>query len=359
MSYTNGLDKPSDYFNTVLNTGDNTSPKSITGFNFQPDLVWTKTRTYGNNHTLFDSVRGAGSGKEISSNSTAEEGSATINTATYGYLSSFDSDGFTATSGSSGINYFNESGSTYVNWGWLAGGTGVSNTDGSITSTVSANTTSGFSIVSYTSDGNSGATVGHGLGVAPSVVIVKRRSSAEDWGVGHQSLGWTNFLRLNTTGASSASTGLWNDTAPSSTVVTLGNSGISNVGSGTTMIMYCFAEKKGFSKFGSYSGNGNADGTFVYTGFKPAFVMIKLYNTTVDNWYVQDSKRIGYNPKNAQLFPNTSGSENADEFADMLSNGFKLRDNGDGNNGSGYGYIYMAFAENPLVTSTKLPATAR
>jgi len=342
------INKSSEYFNTVLYTG-NTTVRSITGVGFQPDLVVIKDRDTVIAHYYFDVVRGVYN--KIHSNLTNAE------TSDSNTLTSFDSDGF-----SLGVDgAVNGSGKNVVAWNWLAGGTGVSNTDGSITSTVSASTTSGFSIVSYTSDGNSGATVGHGLGVAPSVVIVKRRSSAEDWGVGHQSLGWTNFLRLNTTGASSASTGLWNDTAPSSTVVTLGNSGISNVGSGTTMIMYCFAPKKGFSAMGQYTGNGSSDGTFVYTGFKPAMIIIKRTDA-VKSWIIIDNARDTYNPQTKMLFPNASDVEydgTSAQPVDKLSNGFKIR-NADANyNASGGTYIYMAFAENPLVGTNNVPATAR
>ena len=350
MAYTD-IDKPSDYFNTKLYAG-NGSTQSITGVGFKPDFVWTKGRsgTYGvSNHKLYDVVRGAT--KSLFGNLTLEEYTQT-NT-----LTSFDSDGFSLGDDTN----VNASSTNFVAWNWLAGGTGVSNTQGSIASTVSANTTAGFSIVSYTSNASSGSTVGHGLGVAPSAIIVKRRSSAEDWGVGHQSLGWTNFLRLNTTGASSASTGLWNDTAPSSTVVTLGNSGISNVGSGTTMIMYCFAPKKGFSAMGQYTGNGSSDGTFVYTGFKPAMIIIKRTDA-VKSWIIIDNARDTYNPQTKMLFPNASDVEydgTSAQPVDKLSNGFKIR-NADANyNASGGTYIYMAFAENPLVGTNNVPTTAR
>jgi len=348
MAYTT-IDKPSKYFNTNTWTGNGTT-QSITGLNFSPDWVWIKKRSGGTarSHQLYDVIRTAT--KYLHSDTTDAEGTFSNG------LTAFNSDGFSIGDGD-GVN---GNTFTYVGWSWDANGAGVSNTQGSITSTVSANTTSGFSIVSYTSDGNSGATVGHGLGVAPKMVIVKRRNSAEDWGVGHTSLGWTNFLRLNTTGASSSSAGLWNNTAPSSTVVTLGNSGISNNGSGTTMIMYCFAEVKGFSKFGSYTGNGSTDGTFVYTGFKPAFVLYKVSSTT-DSWMIMDNKRDIFNQVINQLEPNVNNAavDNTARAMDFLSNGFKFRSTNTQNNQSGATYIYMAFAENPFVSSTGIPTTAR
>ena len=357
MAYTT-IDKSGDYFNTVLNTGDNTSPKSITGVGFQPDLVWTKTRGNTNNHTLFDSVRGAGASKELSSDSTAGEGG--VDTASYGYLSSFDSDGFTATSGSIGINYYNATGSNYVNWNWLGGGTASSNTDGSITSSVSANTTSGFSVVSYTGTG-SVATVGHGLGTAPAMVIVKNRDATSTWITFHKSLPNTNAVFLNLTNAStSGGTGYWNNTSPTSSVFSIGNDGANNV-SGNNHIAYCFAEKKGFSKFDSYTGNGNADGTFVYTGFKPAWVMIKQSNASGEGWFILDNKRETINPMGTLLIANSTDGDNTSQnpVLDFTSGGFKLRTTWGGVNGSGSTYIYMAFAEAPIVGSNNVPANAR
>jgi len=350
------INKPDEYFNTVLNTGDDTSPKSITGVGFQPDLVWTKSRTSGTtNHTLFDSVRGAGSNKELSSNSsTAEGGNQSSN---YGYLSSFDSDGFTATSGSIGANYFNQSGETYVNWNWLASNSTASNTDGSITSTVSANTTSGFSIVSYTGTG-SNATVGHGLGATPKFVTIKNRTtSGWSWKTHHVAITPSQRLHLNTNDGATTETTAFNSTAPTSSVFSVGTS-VGTNGSSNNYIAYCFAEKKGFSKFGSYTGNGNADGTFVYTGFKPAFVIIKKTDGA-DNWTINDNKRVGYNVDNNELFANLSNAEDTNDVLDLLSNGFKLRHTAGRHNTSGGTYIYMCFAESPFVTSTGIPTTAR
>lgn len=360
MAYTT-IKKPSDYFNTVLNTGDNTSPKAISAVGFQPDLVWTKSRTSATtNHTLFDSVRGAGADKELSSNSTTAEGG--NQSSVYGYLSSFDSDGFTATSGSSGANYFNQSGQTYVNWNWKANGAGSANTDGSITSTVSANTTSGFSIVSYSGNSTPGATVGHSLGTTPSTIIVKvLNDSTYNWNVYHKSLGATKNLKLNLTNAEQTSLSRWNNTEPTSSVFSIGNAGEVNQ-TGKNYIAYCFAEKTGYSKFGSYTGNGNADGTFVYTGFKPAWVLIKHASGGTaggESWNLQDVKRSTYNPSIISLFPNTSDADNSttNNSLDILSNGFKVRTVDNRLNNSGASYIYMAFAEEPLVGDN--PATAR
>jgi len=350
MAFTN-INKPSDYFNTVLYTGNSTDDRTVTGVGFQPDWLWIKDRSNARVHYLADRVRG--DTKYLQSQSTTAE--ITSSSA----VKSIDSDGFTTGTSTT----VNSNGETYVAWNWLAGGTGVSNTDGSITSTVSANTTAGFSIATYTGNGTSGANFGHGLGVKPSCVIVKSRSlGTQNWQFVSKALSATpfasgNYLKLNSTDGMGTNTAVWN-AEPTSSLIYLTSSPDTN-SSGATYVCYAFAEKKGFSKFGSYTGNGSANGPFVYTGFKPAFVMIKLYNTTVDHWYIQDSKRLGYNFQNPELRPNSTNAENLPGYADMLSNGFKLRDNGDGNNGSGYGYIYMAFAESPFTTSTGIPTTAR
>ena len=354
MSYTNGLDKPSNYFNTVLYAGTD-SAQSETGVGFQPDFTWIKVRNYGGSasfeHVLTDAVRGAN--KTLTSNSTEAEA---INNAT-GYLSSFDSDGFSLAGGGTSIDAVAGGARNYVAWNWLASNTTASNTDGSITSTVSANTTSGFSIVSYTGTGVN-ATVGHGLGVAPSMIIVKRRSGDPgDWRCYHKSLGETYLIRLNLTNAALVNPS-WNDTAPTSSVFSIGTNGDVNT-SGGNHIAYCFAEKKGFSKFGSYVGNGSTDGTFVYTGFKPAFVIVKRASG-VDNWLMWDNKRNTSNATVNTLRPNTSEVENTSAYPiDFLSNGFKNRGISGHHNTSGETYIYMAFAENPLVGTNNTPATAR
>jgi hypothetical protein len=264
------IDKPSDYFNTKLYTGTGSSLAN-TGVGFQPDLVWIKGRSGATEHVLTDSVRGVT--KELSSNDTGAE-----ETVAQG-LTAFNSDGFTVgTDGS-----YNTSSATYASWNWKAGGTASSNTDGSITSSVSANTTSGFSIVSYSGTSGNG-TIGHGLDSAPKMVIVKALASGRDWMTYHKSVGATKYLFLNATDASASSSGIWNDTDPTSTVVHLGSSNSVN-GTGINYIAYCFAEKQGYSKFGSYTGNGSTDGTFVYTGFKPAWVMVKKTNGAT-NWRI-------------------------------------------------------------------------
>jgi hypothetical protein len=361
------INKPNEYFNTVLYTGDGSSPRSLTGVNFQPDWVWLKRRNDAASHTLYDVVRTAGSTKGIATNSTVEEGltASEGTTANFGYINSFDSDGFSVTTGASSDGYVNNSSDTYVAWNWLGGGTGVSNTDGDITSTVSANTTSGFSVVSYTGNGTNGATIGHGLGVAPKMVIPKCRSDAGDWSCYHASLSASNNIFLNLTQAQSAivdrDNGGISTTSSTTFTVAQGGSTLNNVnGSGRTYIAYCFAEKKGFSKFGSYTGNGSTDGTFVYTGFKPAFVIVKKYNTTED-WFMYDNKRNGFNPDNFRLKANDAASEDplSTGQIDLLSNGWKFRNSGTQYNASGDSYIYMAFAENPLVGTNNIPTTAR
>jgi len=339
------INKSDEYFNTKLYTGNGTTGHAITGVGFQPDWVWIKNRGGAGDHALHDAIRGATN--RLKSNTSDAE--ATVLEG----VQSFDSDGFTL--GNAG-NYNGSSG-TYASWNWLASNTTASNTDGSITSTVSANTTSGFSIVKYTGTG-ANATVGHGLGVAPKMVIVKKYDVTGSWGVYHHSLGNSNHLYLQNTDASISSSTIWNSTSPTSSVFSIGANAISN-GSSNTHIAYCFAEKKGFSKFGSYTGNGNADGTFVYTGFKPAFIMVKDYTGVGNNWFIWDNKRDGYNILNRYLRPNLSDAEGNYDAIDILSNGFKNRNTSGSANGSGTGYIYMAFAENPLVGTNNIPATAR
>ena len=345
MSYTNGLDKPTDYFNTKLYTGDGTSSRNITGVGFQPDWVWFKQRSGTQPHTSIDSVRTGDSKLRI--NDTSAEFT--------GQFYNFNSDGFGWTAQD---DESNQNGETYASWNWLASNTTASNTDGSITSTVSVNTTSGFSIVSYTGTG-SNATVGHGLGVAPSMIIVKNRSIVENWEVYHQTLGNGTAIRLNLDDASFSTSGRWNNTSPTNSVFSLGTANVIN-GSGNNLIAYCFAEKKGYSKFGSYTGNGSTDGTFVYTGFLPSFVMTKRTTDGNESWHIFDNKRNTFNEVNTRLQANSSGNEDtAAPLGDFVSNGFKIRGTGGGINVSGKNFIYMAFAENPFVTSTGIPSCAR
>ena len=319
-------------FNTVLYTG-NGGTQSITGVGFTPDLVIGKGRTYaGSGLVWYDSVRGAT--KWIGSYSTAAETTVTG-------VTSFDADGFSV--GSSAVQNLNTS--PYVAWNWLASNTTASNTVGSITSTVSVNTTSGFSIVSYTGTG-SAATVGHGLGVAPSMMIIKTRSAVNSWVVYHQSLGNTKAIYLNLTGAADTNASFWNNTSPTSSVLTVNTDTICNQ-NGTTYVGYCFAEVPGYSAFGSYTGNGSTDGTFVYTGFRPAWVMIKSSSSAGDSWFVLDSKRTTTNVMGDYFRAESTNAEATTTALDLLSNGFKLRTTSGAFNDATT-FIYMAFAENPF-----------
>ena len=344
MAYTT-INKSTDNFNTKIYTGNNSS-QTITGIGFQPDWVWFKSRTTTDSHYLVDSVRGNTKYLRSQTN-TAEETNTTA-------VTSFNSDGYAL--GSAGNVNDN---ANYVAWNWLANGAGSSNTDGSITSNVSANTTAGFSIVSYTGNGTSGATVGHGLGSVPKVVIVKTKSGTGNWINYHSSLGNTKYLSLNQTNSAGTTSQAWNDTSPTNQVFSLGNSSEVN-GNGTTMIAYCFAEKKGYSKFGSYTGNGSTDGTFVYTGFKPAWLMVKRTTVTGENWYIYDNTRpTFFNPNKSILIANQNLAEyNNFGDIDFLSNGFKIRTTNNSANDSGETYVYIAFGQS-LVGSNNVPCTAR
>jgi hypothetical protein len=349
----------SDYFNTLLYTGTG-GTKAVSGAGFQPDFVWIKNRGRTNSsHVLVDAVRGAT--KVLSSDSTGAE----VTTNGTDDFRSFDSDGFTVGDSS---NYFvNSIGDTHVAWNWLAGGSTSSNTAGSITSTVSVNPTAGFSIVSYTGNGQSGATVGHGLGVAPSMIIVKDRDASRDWAVYHEALGATKNLFLNLTNSAATDSGVWTNTEPTSTVFTVGTSAYTNYGNlstGDDFIAYCFAEVESYSKIGSYTGNGSTDGPVVWCGFKPSWVMIKHYSGTITyqenaTWNIYDATRDTYNVAGAKLMANASNSEAATTDIDILSNGFKLRGGGDDKNKNGGNYIFVAFASSPFGGSGVSPATAR
>jgi hypothetical protein len=315
---------------------------------FQPDWVWLKLRSTTGNHGLYDAVRGAT--KRLQSNQTNAEDTITS-------FSSFDSDGFTLSEASQ-----NNNGETFASWNWLAANGTASNSDGSITSTVSANTTAGFSIVTYSGNSTAGATVGHGLGATPGMIIVKGRDATIDWNVYHHkntSAPETDYLKLNSTDATTDSSARWNDTAPTSSVFSLGTQ--TGVNAGFNYVAYCFAEKKGYSKFGSYSGNGDADGTFVYTGMRPAFVFLKRTDSA-SNWSIMDNKRLGYNPDNNAQEANSNAVEGTYDSIDILSQGFKCKSTSGDFNASGGSYIYMAFAENPFVANdsgTAVPVVAR
>jgi hypothetical protein len=336
------IDKPTDYFSAQFWTGTG-AEQSITGVDFQPDLVITKAQYATSQGYFFDAIRGATKFLTAQTN-----GAEATNAQT---LKSFNSDGFTiGTANEVGYN-----GETWVAWSWLGANGTSANTDGSISSTVSANTTSGFSIVSYTGTG-SVATVGHGLGVTPKMILFKNITTASNWLVYHEALGNTKNLYLDATNAEHDRSDTFNDTSPTSSVFTVGTADLNT--SGNSIIAYCFNDVQGFSKFGSYTGNGNANGTFVYTGFKPAFVMTKRTDST-SNWIVLDNKRNPFNVLNVQSHLNTTASATTTTSLDFLSNGFKVRTTDAGLNASGGSYIYMCFAENPFVTSTGVPATAR
>ena len=336
--------QPQDYFNTHLYSGNDTTNNQQVGLT--PDLVWVKSRNTGSptQHYWVDKVRG--DKKYISSNSNSAEAT--------------DSNTFDLVSGgfnlAGGNGWTNVSGRTYASWNWKAGGAGSSNSDGSVTSTVSANTTSGFSIVKYTNPGSgSPFTVGHGLGAVPKMIMIKNiTGSAQNWGVYHTGPGFGKYLQLNTT-IDEATANLV--TATSSTTF---STYYDHHATGVDLIAYCFAEKKGFSKIGKYKGNGNTNGPFIYTGFKPAFVLFKEYTGDSDNWVIQDNKREGFNPNNRRLFPNDNAAENTSSFRlDMFSNGFKLNSSDNDANHDGNYILYMAFAEVPVVASNGDPATAR
>jgi hypothetical protein len=341
MAYTT-IKKPSDYFNSNLYTGNNTETSHTVGF--QPDFTWLKVRNADGSHYLFDSVRLAT--KYLQADTTSAEGTDT------NLLKSFNSNGYTI--GTS--NAVNSTGETMVGWNWLGANGTAANTDGTISSTVSANTTAGFSVVKFTATGANG-TIGHGLGVAPKMIITKNLSITKDWSVYHSSLGAGKSIFLNTTAVADTDNSYWNNTAPTSTTFSYGTwSGNNN---GNEIIAYCFAEKQGYSKFGSYTGNGNAsDNTFVYTGFKVGWVLIKRSSSAGEGWFIFDSTRSPANLNVNELRADVSTAETTgSHYIDFLSNGFKPKTNGAGIGGSGDTYIYMAFAEEPLVGDN--PATAR
>ena len=345
MAYTT-INKSGDYFNTKLFTG-NGGTQSITGVGFQPDWVWLKSRSVADSPILFDAVRGVT--KRLMTNSTGAESTEAQE------VQSFDSDGFTVGSSDNA----NRSGATMVGWNWKAGGAGSSNSDGSVTSTVSVSTTSGFSIVKYTGTGSAGATIGHGLGAVPAQIVVKGINRAESWEVYNQNLEPSNasYMRWDSTQASAGSA-YWNSTSPTSSVFTLNSAGGVNA-TGIEYVAYCFAEIKGYSKFGDYKGNGNADGPFIYTGFKPAYVMIRNRANGSDDWQIFDNKRANtFNPADKILQTNLSDAEGTSAI-DLLSNGFKIRASSGFMNRNGEDLIYMSFAEAPLVGTNNVTAKAR
>ena len=356
MSYTNGLDKPTDYFNTKLYTANGSTTHAITGVGFQSDWVWIKNRGTatgeGDGHVVFDLIRGVN--KRLVVSSTSAESTQTQD------LKSFDSDGFTVGNNDN----VNRSSDSFASWNWKAGtsftndasSTGI----GTIDSTGSFNNTPGFSIVSYTGTGSNG-TVKHGLNSVVKLIILKNRTTGRNWQILHHkntTAPATQQLEFYTD-ATATVTAQWNSIMPTSSVFSIGTNHSTNK-SGDSFIAYCFAEKQGYSKFGSYSGNGNADGSFIYTGFKPAFLIIRRTDDG-DNWVMFDNKRNEFNLTDKRLYPNSAAAEATASSVslDLLSNGFKLRGTDSQINNSSGTYIYMAFAESPFVTSTGIPTTAR
>ena len=348
MAFTT-IDKSSDYFVTNLWTGNDTA-QTITGIPFAPDFVWIKNRSAAESHTLVNTVIGA--------NNFLKSNAASANNTNSEFLKSFTSDGYTL----GNADEVNNGSNNIVGWNWKANGQGSSNTDGSINTTyTSANTTSGFSIVQYTGTG-ANATVGHGLGISPKMIILKQTNTSKDWMIYHKytnpnGTGSQYYLHLNSSDGKASNATMWQNTDPTSSLFSLGSS--SNVnGSSDTYIAYCFAEVQGYSKISSYVGNGNVDGSFIYTGFKPAYVIAKRTDGA-SNWNQFDNKRFGFNVKNPLLYPNLTNLEADDVFIDLLSNGFKWRTTNGDINASGGSYIYMAFAEAPLVGTNNVPANAR
>ena len=357
------IDDPSAFFQVVTWTGNTTAPRSFTNdgnSNLQPDLVWGKNRTTnGTDHELYDSNRGTGTDKNLKPNSTVQEGIST----TYGQLTSFDTDGFTVNAGGTNDDFWNENGSEFVAWQWKCNaGSTSSNTDGDLTSTVQFNSTAKFSIITYTGkDPIEPLDIGHGMGEAPDVFWVKNRDRSANWCVYHKDLtspAENRNLKLNLSNAEAAESTVWRNEAPTSTIIKTGENASVNVAN-EEFVVYAWKEVPGFSKFGKYTGNGNANGTFIYTGFKPACIITKEISSAGGNWRIFDYARIGFNDDNHRLTPNENSVESTAVHLDILSNGFKFRNTGTSYNGDGDSYIYMAWAENPLVTSTGIPTTAR
>jgi hypothetical protein len=348
MAVYTAINDAGSFFNTVLYTGNGVTDTAITGVGFAPNFVWFKQRSATVFHNVYDTVRGVQevlvpNGDDVQYNDDET-------------LLAFDADGFTIGLRSN----VNLDTATYVAWNWKAGTTtGIAGSPDITPDGYSFNATSGFSIIEYTGSGTAGDTFPHGLGVVPNMIIVKRQDSpVTDWRVYHGVLGATKYILLNTAAVVGTATSQWNDTAPTSTLVSLGNSsGVNSVS--VPYIAYCFANVPGYSKFGGYTGNDAAEGAFVYTGFRPAYVMIKSSNYAV-SWTIFDNRREGFNPENDQLLADTIGAETAttNMWIDLLSNGFKCRGDNSNTNGA-YDYIYAAFAEAPLVNAEGVPVNAR
>tara|TARA_Y100001937_G_scaffold7390_1_gene9415 strand:+ start:2119 stop:3186 length:1068 start_codon:yes stop_codon:yes gene_type:complete len=355
MSYTGGLDNPELYFQTKLYTGNGSSGTAITldgSENMQPDFIWGACRSHADNHWMTDSVRG--NTKAVFSNGDFNDETSSER------IKSFDSDGFTI--GNAGDTNTNTR--TYCTWNWKAG-TSFSNSAGAngadLASTGSYNRTAGFSIVTFTGNATANQQIYHGLNSVPKWMLLKNRTNSnnESWCVYHENLGNTKKLTLNTTATANTDTEFWQDTTPTSTVFTVGRQDAVN-GSGNTHVVYLFSEVKGYSKFGSYTGIGSADGSFIFTGFRPSFIIVRDPNNA-ENWPMYDNKRPGFNVTNNHLFANDTAEETAStaNIMDFLSNGFKIRSTNNGLNRSGGTFLYAAFAESPFVNSNGVPNNAR
>lgn len=345
--------KSAEQIRIAIFSRNSTNGRVISSMQFQPDLVWVKDRTGAHDNELFDVLRGAG--KCLYSNRTTAE----VTNDTGGYVSAFNSNGFTLTQGSTDFTNVNVTGNNYVAWSWKAGGavSPNNNTSGTITSTVSVNPTAGFSIVSYVANGTLGATVGHGLGKVPSFYFIKVRDLAsQNWAVYHKDLGATKAMLLSSTNTEAVDSRYWNNQSPTSTVFSIGDYGEVN-NSGKNYIAYCFTEIEGYSKFSKYTGNVSADGPFVWCGFRPRWIMIKVTDLASCNWVIYDTSRSPNNVSIQVLNPNQSYAEDATYFPlDILSNGFKIRQGqyGETNWGSGAkNYIFAAFAEFPFALNCR------
>ncbi len=348
MAYTT-INKSTDHFNTKLFTGTGSS-NALTGIGFQPDWVWIKDRQDSHSHNLFTSLIGATKRMNCDTN-----GAETTNAES---LKSFDSDGFTLGTQTN----VNQSGHTNVAWNWKASGaSGSGTTAGSGTSKAYSyivNTTAGFSITKFVGNGTSGHKIPHSLGATPKIFMVKNRStSSTDWQFYSPVNDPTDALALNQSDGTGDSESYWSDEAPDATYIVVGGGNAVNK-DGDDLVCYAWKEVTGYSKFGSYTGNGNADGSFIYTGFKPAFVMVKQTNASGEDWFICDNRREGYNAENNRLLPNLTSAESTDSPIDLLSNGFKARLSGANVNGSGGSYIFVAFGQS-IVGSNNVPCTAR
>ena len=349
MAYTT-VNKSKDYFEPKLYAGTS-GTVNVTGLNFQPDWCWLKNRSVTNRHALFDAIRG------VTYRMATDQTEASV--ADADTLTNFNSDGFTvgADAGSYGAN---KNGSNFVSWNWKANGAGSSNSDGTITTTTSASSISGFSIIKFTGTGSGGATIGHGLSKKPKGIVIKRTSSTGNW------VYWQDTTNNGTSDVRllfNSTNGNYNNyhvTFGTNTVTLPSTSDPAWSGSGSEYIAYCFADITGYSKFGSYTGNGSADGPFIYTGFKPAFTILKKSSSSGNRWVINDSKRSPSNVVNKSLFADSnSGDTTTSQEIDYLSNGFKLRTTSSNHNTSGHTYIYMAFAEAPLVGTNNVPCNAK